>query len=399
VEGVEMSIEDVKGKLDVLQESLKKEKRFTELLIDSLDLLIVALDPNGKVLIFNKSCERKTGYNHEEIMGKNWFDMVYSPVGKAEAIEFFQKVVEGHIPDIIEERILAKDRNFLNVQWHPSTINDSRGELKSVILAGYDITLKQKRQNELEIKNIKLLKNNEDLENILSIVSHDLKNPLYIIQDFASILLQEYNESLSEDGLYYIERIKANAKNMEKLILDLLELSRVSRSKGILQECSISDLIQRSLEEFMQLIRSKGIEVRISGPFPVCFCEPERILQVFMNLLSNSIKFMQEARNPMVEIGYKETQEEHEFFVRDNGIGIEREYHEKIFVIFQRLQDVRNVEGTGVGLTIVKKIIETHGGRVWVESEKGRGATFYFTIPKKISDSEVKLKTDEIKDT
>ncbi|MGA1863599.1 MAG: ATP-binding protein [bacterium] len=389
-------VAEVKEKLEVSEESLKKEKRFTKKLIDSLDFLIVVLDLNGNVLISNKSCERKTGYNHEEIIGKNWFEMVYPPGAKSEMIECFHKLVEGHAPYMIEERILTKDRNFLYIQWHLSTINDSEGMLQSVVLAGEDITLKQKRQNELEIKNLQLLKNNEDLENILSIVSHDLKNPLYIIQDFASILLQEYNGVLSEDGLYYIERIKTNAKNMERLILDLLELSRVSRSKGILQECSISDLIQRSLEEFRQVIRSKGIEIRISGTFPVCFCEPERILQVFMNLLSNSIKFMQDARNPVVEIGYKETQEEHEFFVRDNGIGIEREYHEKIFVIFQRLQDVRDVEGTGVGLTIVKKIIETHGGRVWVESEKGRGATFYFTIPKKISGSEVKEKVPKV---
>lgn len=387
-------VEEVKERLEVLEESLKKEKRFTKKLIDSLDFLVVVLDPNGKVLISNESCERKTGFNHGEIIGKNWFEMVCPPGAKSETIECFHKLVEGHAPYMIEECILTKDRNSLYIQWHPSTLKDPEGMLQGVVLAGEDITLKQKRQNDLEIRNLQLLKNNEYLENILSIVSHDLKNPLYIIQDFASILLQEYNESLSEDGLYYIERIKANAKNMERLILDLLELSRVSRSKGILQECSISDLIQRSLEEFRQVIRSKGIEVRVSGPFPVCFCEPERILQVFMNLLSNSIKFMQDARNPVVEIGYKETQEEHEFFIRDNGIGIEREHHEKIFVIFQRLQDVRDVEGTGVGLTIVKKIVETHRGRVWVESEKGRGATFYFTIPKKISGSEINPKID-----
>jgi PAS domain S-box-containing protein len=396
-EGSYNPLEEVKEKLEVSQENLKKEKRFTKKLIDALDFLIVVLDPNGKVLISNKSCEKKIGYNHEEIMGKNWFEMVYLPDGKSDAIEYFHKRVEGNAPDMIEDYILTKDRDSLNIQWHSTTIKDSNGMTEAVILVGDNITLKQKKQNELEIKNLQLLKNNEDLENILSIVSHDLKNPLYIIQDFTSILLQEYNESLSEDGLYYIERIKANANNMEKLILDLLELSRVSRSKGIRQECSISDLIQRSLEEFRQVIRNKGIEVRISGNFPICFCEPERIFQVFMNLLSNSIKFMQDAENPIVEIGYIETKEEHEFFVKDNGVGIEKEYHDKIFVIFQRVQDIRDVEGTGVGLTIVKKIVETHGGRVWVESEKGRGATFYFTLPQKISDSEVYLKIDQTK--
>ncbi len=388
-------LKEVKEKLEPSEENLKKEKRFTAMLIDALDLLIIVLDPRGKVLICNKSCEKKIGYKQEEIIGKDWFELVYPHDARSDAIECFHKMVKGDAPDIIENYILTKEGDSLNIQWHSTTINDAAGIAEGVILAGDDITLKQKIQKDLEIKNLQLLKNVEDLENILSIVSHDLKNPLYIIQDFASILLQEYNESLSEDGLYYIKRIKANALNMEKLILDLLELSRVSRSKGVRQECPVSDLIQRALEEFRQVIRNKGIEVKISGNFPICFCEPERIFQVFMNLLSNSIKFMQDAENPTVEIGYIATPEEHEFFVKDNGIGIEKEYHDKIFVIFQRLQDVRDVEGTGVGLTIVKKIVETYGGRVWVESEKGKGATFYFTIPKKISDSEVYLKTDQ----
>jgi light-regulated signal transduction histidine kinase (bacteriophytochrome) len=169
---------------------------------------------------------------------------------------------------------------------------------------------------------------------------------------------------------------------MERLILDFLELSRVSKSKGIPQECAISDLVQKALEEFREVIKNKGIQVRISDNFPICSCEPERMLQVFKNLLSNSIKFIQDTETPFVEIGYQETKKEHEFFVKDNGIGIDKEYHDKIFVLFQRLQEVKDVEGTGVGLTIVKKIVEDHGGKVWVKSKKGEGAVFYFTIPK-----------------
>ena len=197
------------------------------------------------------------------------------------------------------------------------------------------------------------------------------------------------------DGLYYLERIKANSEHMEKLIKDLLELSRTSRVKGDWQESAISDIVRRAMEEFNRLIKNNGIEIKTAESFPICLCDPERILQVFMNLISNSIKFIKGVDNPLIEIGYKERDKEYEFFVKDNGIGIEKDYHEKIFVIFQRLQDVKGIEGTGVGLTIVKKIIDDHGGRVWVESEKGSGATFYFTISKAKPKSTVNQRSDQ----
>ncbi|UCG69066.1 MAG: GHKL domain-containing protein, partial [Thermoplasmata archaeon] len=114
---------------------------------------------------------------------------------------------------------------------------------------------------------------------------------------------------------------------------------------------------------------------------PTVFCDPNRILQVFVNLLSNSIKFMSPGREGLIKIGYIDRETEYEFFVKDNGIGIEKEYHDKIFKIFQRLKESKDIEGNGVGLAIVKKIVESHGGGIWVNSQKGKGSTFYFTLP------------------
>ncbi|MGA1844382.1 MAG: ATP-binding protein [bacterium] len=249
---------------------------------------------------------------------------------------------------------------------------------------------------ELRERNLELAEDNEELENILSIVSHDLKSPLYILQDFAVILLQEYQDSLSDDGRYYLERIKANAEYMERLILDLLEFSKVTRMKGGWREYAVSDIVGRAVEEFRGTIKKRGIEVRVAEVLPVCLCDPDRLLQVFMNLVSNAVKFIGDTVRPQVEIGYRETPNEHEFFVRDNGIGIDKEHHEKIFVIFQRLQELKDVEGTGVGLTIVKRIVEDHGGRVWVHSHRGAGATFWFTIPKKIPSDEAEQRHDGV---
>ena len=383
-------LQQVTKRLEVSQESLKRERTFTERVIEAADFLIVGMDRNGRVLICNRGCEKKVHYSKEEIVGENWFEIFYPPDARPAVKDRFQKVIQGEFSGIIQDKILTRDGDVLNIEWHTTAIHNKEGLSEGVIMVGEDVTQKRMMEEELRQKNILLSKSNEDLENILSIVSHDLKNPLYILQDFASILLQEYRESLSDDGLYYLERIKVNAEHMEKLIQDLLELSRASRTKGVWQECAVSDLVQKALEEFRELIKIGGIDIKISDGFPICPCEPDRILRVFSNLISNAIKFMQNAKNPKVEIGYRERSDAYEFFVKDNGIGIEKEYHDKIFVIFQRIQDVRDVEGTGVGLTIVKKIVEDHGGRVWVESDKGKGATFYFTISKKIPESTIK---------
>ncbi|MBN2372688.1 PAS domain-containing protein [bacterium] len=380
-------LEQLTEELNASKEELLKEKGLADVLTGVSGLFIVGLDLHGRVIIINKKCEEMLKFRSEEITGKGWFDLVYPSGARDLAEAHFRDALDGNTLEIVEDQILTKDGQPLNISWLIRVINDSNGMAERVILIGEDTGQKHKMEEELLAKNAQLVKNNEELENVLSIVSHDLKNPLYILKDFASILLQDYQDVLNEDGLYYLERIKANAEHMEKLIVDLLELSRTSRVKGDWQECVISDIVNRAIEEFQEKIKDKGIRISVSGHFPICVCEPERILQVFMNLLSNAIKFMSSAREPVIEIGYKDTKNEHEFYLKDNGIGIDKENHEKIFVIFQRVQDVEGIEGTGVGLTIVKKIVEDHGGRVWVESEKGKGSTFYFTISKAITKS------------
>jgi len=389
-------LEDVTGQLEESREHLRREKGLTEKLIEAVDLLIVGLDPDGRVVLCNRSFEERLGYGRDEIRGRDWFALVYPDGEREGAADRFQRLVRGENPEVVHNRILARDRNPLDVEWHATLINDAHGLPEGVILVGEDVTLKLRMAEELRRKNLELAKKNEELENILSIVSHDLKSPLYILQDFAAILLQDSKDSLSEDGRYYLQRIKANAEHMEKLILDLLELSRLTRMRGEWQEYAVSDIVGRVVEDYRDTIKKRGIDVRVAEVLPICLCDPERIMQVFTNLLSNAIKFTRDAAHPLVEIGYRETPDEHEFFIRDNGIGIDKENYDKIFVIFQRLQDLKDVEGTGVGLTIVKRIVEDHGGRVWVRSEKGSGATFCFTIPKKNPFAEAEQRSDRV---
>lgn len=245
-----------------------------------------------------------------------------------------------------------------------------------------DITDKKDLQQELEGKNRFLEEKNEELQNFVSMVSHDLKSPLYILKDFTSILLHDHRTEFGEDVIYYLERIKKNAENMERLIVDILDLSKLGTTEWDYQDYPIIQIIQRAVYELNPKIEDKNIRLVIGTNFPSVFCDPNRILQVFLNLISNSIKFMDSGRDACIEIGCRDRENEFEFFVKDSGIGIEKEYHEKIFKIFQRLKELKNVEGSGIGLAIVKKIVENHGGRVWINSEKGKGSTFYFTLLK-----------------
>ncbi len=228
---------------------------------------------------------------------------------------------------------------------------------------------------------------NEELENFVYTVSHDLKAPVVSIQGFASILLQEFAPNLPADARHYLERIEGNANQMEKLIQDLLELSRIGRVVNPFEMVAVAQIIREAQGELIYQIQEKKIQLEIQPELPHVFVDRRRLMQVFVNLISNAVKYIGAPAQPRIGIGCKELAEAYQFFVKDNGIGIEKQYHEKIFGLFQILNPDQdpNTQGTGVGLAIVKRIVENHGGRIWVDSEPGQGATFYFTIPKPLA--------------
>lgn len=221
-----------------------------------------------------------------------------------------------------------------------------------------------------------------ELEAFIYTVSHDLKSPVVSMNGMASMLKEDYASQLDENGKHYIDRIIGNANYMEELIQGLLVLSRIGRIKERLEMIEAKDLIQNVLEILHGQLAQRHIEVVVQSPLPHFMFNPTQLAQLFQNLISNAGKFMGDQPHPRIEIGGRESGEGVEFYVKDNGIGIDPAYHEKIFAIFQRLQEVK-VEGTGVGLPIVKKIVELNGGKIWVESEKGKGATFFIWLPQK----------------
>ncbi|MFC1620930.1 ATP-binding protein [Candidatus Omnitrophota bacterium] len=230
-----------------------------------------------------------------------------------------------------------------------------------------------------ELKGRKLEAAYKELDEFTYTISHDLKEPLRTVDAFSKFLEMRYGDKLDDKGRHYIERIRVNASTMQNLIEDLLEISRVDRRKNPVEVVEIGDLIDEVKMRLEYAIHEKKADIIVRDKLPRLSCDRVRLAEVFLNLISNSIKFT-DKKQPHVEIGCIEKNGFYEFYVKDNGSGIEEQYFDKVFKIFQRLGKREDHEGTGAGLTIVKKIIENNGGKIWVESKMGEGTTFYFTV-------------------
>jgi PAS domain S-box-containing protein len=289
------------------------------------------------------------------------------------------------VPVVTQGKAIA----IMSLYWEVKpTITEREFNLVSMIANQAASAIQNARLYQETLSNTRQLKSaNEELENFVYTVSHDLKSPIVSIQGFASILLQDFAVEFNEEVRHFLNRIQFNANQMEKLIRDLLELSRIGRVVNPFEMVDSRQIVLEAQSELIYQLQENKIELRIAADLPQIFGDRNRLVQVFTNLIGNAVKYIGQPPAPLIEVGWQPTENSTQFFVRDNGIGIERQYFEKIFGLFQILNPEEGDEkiGTGVGLTIVKRIVENHGGRIWVESEKGNGATFYFTIPAKES--------------
>lgn len=258
-------------------------------------------------------------------------------------------------------------------------MTDSLVEAKAVV---------EQKKDELEEQKKLLEKANQELDSFVYTVSHDLRAPLRAISSFSSFLEEDYKDKIDAQGKDHLSEVRKGAERMSRLIDDLLKLSRISRIKNPYEDVNIQELINSAIERIKFDIEQYKVDLSIQKDIPTVRCDRIKMTEAFLNLINNAIKFSSKnnKENPKVEIGYEDRNELHQFFVKDNGIGIDSKYHKQIFGIFQRLHTEKEYEGTGAGLSIVERIIDGHGGKIWVESEVGRGATFYFTIPKDLKE-------------
>ncbi|MEL6628316.1 MAG: tetratricopeptide repeat protein [Bacteroidota bacterium] len=231
----------------------------------------------------------------------------------------------------------------------------------------------------LENKNQQLQRSNEALERFAYVASHDLKEPLRSIGSFTTLLKRRYHGQFDREGQEYIDYIVTGVNRMYHLLEDLLKYSRlIHQGEGQREAVDLNAVVNTVKSSLDQSLRERAVDLAVP-PLPVVHSNAAQMQQLFQNLLNNAIKYNDKVK-PAVTIDYHQRGQEHLFAVRDNGVGINAEYHQKIFDVFQRLSRSAS-EGTGVGLAICKKIVEQHEGQIWVESEEGEGSTFYFTLP------------------
>lgn len=245
-----------------------------------------------------------------------------------------------------------------------------------------------KANDQLKNRTDDLEKVNLELDSFVYTASHDLRAPLRGIASFAAFLEEDYKEKLDAEGQDYLKEIRKGADRLSQLIDDLLTLSRIARIKNPYEDVQAGGLIQNAIERLEFDIKQKNVDLKIQENLPTIRCDQIKLAEVFLNLINNAIKFSSknEKENPRIEVGYQDTGNAHQFFIKDNGIGIDAQYHEKIFGVFKRLHKESEYEGTGAGLSIVKRVIDDHGGKIWVDSRLGEGATFYFSIPKNLKE-------------
>lgn len=366
------------------EEEINRQKKFTEDILDNIPNDIAVFDVNQNYLFINRKAVNDVGMRNW-LIGRNDFDYCrYKQIDEALAKgrqEVFKRSIETRtdVEWLDQHQTAGGNTEYFQRKFHPHIEN---GEIKFVIGYGVDITANVNNQHELE-KSLQYAKKiNNELEHFAYVASHDLQEPLRTITNFLSLIEQKTQNSLDDQTKLYLNFTIDAAKRMRMLILDLLEYSRIGKaSEESMEEIHLNDLIKEIILLHDSQIQELSARITV-GELPVIRSQRTLIRQVFQNFINNGLKYHREGIPPVISISHRDLETHWEFSISDNGIGIEEEYFDKIFVIFQRLNNRDKYSGTGIGLAITKKIIEDMNGKVWLESRKNIGTTFHFTIMK-----------------
>jgi PAS domain S-box-containing protein len=280
-----------------------------------------------------------------------------------------------------EYKFMKSDGEYAFVFDRAIFLRDANGQVIRVVGAMTDITYRKIYEESLLELNKQLEISNAELEQFAYVASHDLQEPLRMVSSFLNLLEKKYGDVFDDKARQYIHFARDGAIRMRQIILDLLEFSRVGKHNDKLKNVDLNEVIKDVFALHRKLIEEQSAEVHVSK-MPVINTFRSPILQVFQNLVGNALKYANKDEQVQISISSREMGDHWEFSVEDNGIGIDPKHHERIFVIFQRLHKRDEYTGTGMGLAIVKKILDDLGGQIWVESNLGQGSKFTFTIPK-----------------
>jgi len=377
-----------KSLLKIKMKSADEESKFAENILDTVREPLIALNKELRVVKANRSF-----YNFFKVSpGETIGTLIYDLGNRQWNIPKLRELLETIIPEKTAFDDYEVEHDFSSIGKRIMLLNarqiqEGWGEESVILLAIQDITERRLTErgekemfiHQLEYRSELLEAANKELEAFNYSVSHDLRAPLRHISGYVELLNNRFYSVLSDKGKHYLDSIADSVHQMGLLIDNLLQFSRSGRVEMHRSDCSMNEIV-RDVIQFLTLANpDRNIEWNVAS-LPHVFCDGDMMRIVWMNLLSNAVKFSQTREKALIEIGVKVETEELRFFVKDNGVGFDMQYAEKLFGVFQRLHPIEDFEGTGIGLANVRRIIVRHGGRTWAESEPDKGASFYFSI-------------------
>lgn len=368
----------------------ESEARYRSLFEQAPNAVFVNI--GNRIALANEACIKLFGGTKpEDVTGHSVFEFFHPDYhGQIQKrIEWMSRT--GQQAPTVEQKVLRLDGETVDVEI--STTPFPYGDMEAFHVILHDISDRKEAERKLRELNVELEKRvaertaelearNKELETFTFSVSHDLKAPLRGIDGYSRLLMEEHYESLDEESRRFLLTIREATRQMNRLIDDLLDYSRMERRPVRKEPVNISSLVDLLLAEKNGIITEKNAEVKVEIPFHHVRADRDGLALVLRNFLDNALKFVDPSRKPLIEIGGKETDQTWTIWVRDNGIGFDMAFHDRIFGIFQRLHRLEEYEGTGVGLAIVKKAMERMGGRAWAESKPGEGSIFYMEVPR-----------------
>lgn len=351
-------------------------KSYVDNILKSMAETLMVIDTDGTIQRVNQAAISLLGYERHELIGRSAGDLF------EEGVDVLSLLKQSELNDVIrrvDTSVVTKDGRHVAVSLSGSVMRDEDGEIQGMVCVAQDITERKRTQEILERQTQELARSNSELEQFAWVASHDLQEPLRMVASYTQLLSKRYKGKLDADADEFIAFAVDGATRMRRLINALLELSRVGTRGKDFEATDCDAIYDRTLVNLQGLVEESGAVVT-HDRLPTVMGDVTQLGQLFQNLIANAIKFRGDEQLT-VHVGAEQRNGHWEFCVRDNGIGIDPEYAERIFVVFQRLHGKGDRPGTGIGLSICKKIVELHGGRIWVKSQPDEGAAFYFTLP------------------
>jgi len=381
---------EIETRMQTAVELRDSERRLSDI-INFLPDATFAIDLDGRVIAWNRAIEAMTGVTSEGLRGKVDYEYAVPIYGtrrpalvdlvlrRADEIEETYALFRREGESVIAEADTVIKGRRVHLWGKAGPIYDHSGQKIGAIESIRDIT----EQKQVEAERERYLKELEqraaEMERFAYTISHELRTPLITVRGYTDLLLRDLERGEREQVVADLRFIENAVTSMAQLLQDTLELSRTGRVMNLPEDVPFNALVRAALVQLTEQLKWGRFEVAVAEDFPSVHVDRQRIVEVLVNLIENSIKFMGDQPQPKIEIGYRTEDNEPVFFVKDNGIGLDKSQHEKIFQLFYKVD--KKSKGSGAGLAIVKRIIEVHGGRMWLESEVGKGCTVCFTLP------------------